>query len=242
MSDWRICKVLTWNVRSIQSMEKLHKFLNYIEDHKADICCISETWFSSEKGVHTKAIRDAGYKIFHAFREEKRGGGVAIIYRQRLKLFNGEESTTQFSSFEYCYVRLKYRRQKMIILCLYRLGEVPCSTFCEEINPFIESLLNKPDVLLISGDFNIWAEEKKDKQAKMVFNLMTAFGFSQHVSSPTHIGGHTLDLVFFNKYQLRAEVNVVHDLLDFWTFQVILGAIFGRFWWWKIFFLFWKNF
>ena len=71
-------------MRSILSLEKLHKFINYLEDHNIDICCVTETWFDAAKGPHNSAMTDAGYKMCHAFRDQRGGGGVAICYKNKI--------------------------------------------------------------------------------------------------------------------------------------------------------------
>ena len=74
-----ICKLISWNLWSIKDKYKLANFLQVLEDNEISIACICETWFSREKGPFNKSIKDAGYQIIHSFREEKRGGGTAII-------------------------------------------------------------------------------------------------------------------------------------------------------------------
>ena len=43
------------------------------------IACVTETWFDSKEGKFTATIKKAGFEITHAYRENKRGGGVAIM-------------------------------------------------------------------------------------------------------------------------------------------------------------------
>ena len=67
----------------------------------------------------TKLIKDSGFDIHHAFRENKKGGGVAIIYRNDLSVKNGDESSSHFLSFEYCWVTLTLNLgRKLVIVCV----------------------------------------------------------------------------------------------------------------------------
>ena len=59
-------------------------FIGFLLDNQVHIALISETWFTGESGVTTFAIRQAGYEIDHTYRE-KRGGGVAIIWKSNIK-------------------------------------------------------------------------------------------------------------------------------------------------------------
>ena len=52
-----------------------------------------------------------------------------------------------------------------------------------------------PEVLVISGDFNFHLDDLRDNDAKKFMDLLETFSLSQHVSGPTHLSGHTLDLI-----------------------------------------------
>ena len=93
--------VLVWNVWSILNESKLQNFLQIVDDMNIGIACICETWFDSDKGVFSKMIKEANFCLHHAYREGKRGGGVAIMYKENLALKEGEASSSKFMSFEY---------------------------------------------------------------------------------------------------------------------------------------------
>ena len=52
-----------------------------------------------------------------------------------------------------------------------------------------------PEPLLITGDFNIHVDVPNDSNAARFLELLTSMGLEQHVNKPTHISGHTLDLI-----------------------------------------------
>ena len=52
-----------------------------------------------------------------------------------------------------------------------------------------------PEPLLITGDFNIHVDVPNDSNAARFLELLTSMGLEQHVDKPTHISGHTLDLI-----------------------------------------------
>ena len=52
-----------------------------------DIACIQETWLSAESNVTTSIIKEAGYNITHMFRSNKRGAGVAILWKDKINSF-----------------------------------------------------------------------------------------------------------------------------------------------------------
>ena len=113
---------------------------------------MSETWFDSQNGKFTAKIKAAGFHIIHANRDEKRGGGVAILYGKSLKIKPGEGSTTRFTSFEFKYCCFQTGGSKIILICLYRLQEVDCNIFCQELEGFIESIFHKEEIMIVVGD------------------------------------------------------------------------------------------
>ena len=60
------------------------------------IACVTETWFQKKNGTFSKRIRDAGFTLHHSFRENKRGGGCAIMYKKHLLVKKGDSSSTEY--------------------------------------------------------------------------------------------------------------------------------------------------
>ena len=225
-----MCRIWVWNVWSIMNDEKLRNVLQTMEDNKVDIGCITETWFDTNKGKFTGIIKEAGYDISHSHRENKRGGGTAIIYKEKLNVKLGQASSSKYSSFEYTYVFLKDIKLKILLLCVYRKQEIPCSTFCSEFETFFDELSGTTDVQIVVGDFNTWVEEESNKDANMILTLMSAYGMSQIVQGPTHRNGHTLDQVYTNEMQIAMNHNVHNGTYGVTTdhFPCLLQIPFGR--------------
>ena len=83
------CNLMVWNVWSIANEEKLNNFIQILDDKNISIACVTETWFDRKTGTFSKAIKDAGFKINHDFRPNKRGGGCAIMYKRNLTIKKG---------------------------------------------------------------------------------------------------------------------------------------------------------
>ena len=45
------------------------------------------------------------------------------------------------------------------------------------------------------GDFNVHAELEVDSRASHLFSVISEAGLEQHIHEPTHVSGHTLDLI-----------------------------------------------
>ena len=160
------CNTVAWNVWSILNEQKLSNFLQVLEDQNFQIACITETWFDSQNGKFTAAIKNAGFKLIHSYREDKRGGGTAIMYRSQLKVKKGEESSSKYESFEFCYIIVSYDSANLILVCIYRKQEVQFKTFCKEFELFMDKLSERVEELLVVGDFNVWADAVDDPDTK----------------------------------------------------------------------------
>ena len=193
---------MCWNVWSILNEPKLTNFLQIIDDNDIGIACVCESWFDSEKGIFTKTIKKRGYKLHHAYRE-KRGGGSAIIYKKELAVKIGEASSTQYESFEYAYVTLTIQsKRRLLIANIYRNQEIAYTLFHDEFSAFMDKIMNRGDVLLIIGDFNVWMDVEGDMQREKLLTLMSGYGLSQMINEPTHRSGHTLDHMYINEHQV----------------------------------------
>ena len=203
-----------WNIWSIINVEKLSNVLQIFHDNEIEVACICETWFDAKNGKFTTSIKDAGFEIVHAHREDKRGGGTAIIYRNTLDIKPGEASTCLYLSFEFPYVILTSGSSKILLACIYSQQEVSSKTFCEELEKFVDGIFHKGDILILVGDFNVWVDIEEDRDRKRLLTLMNAYGFNQLIQEPTHRNGHTLDHIYANKFQMDLKYRVVNGTFD----------------------------
>ena len=202
---------------SILNEEKLSNFLQVLEDQNFQIACITETWFDSQNGKFTAAIKNAGFKLIHSHREGKRGGGTAIMYKNQLKIKKGEESSSKYASFEFSYIIVIYDSTNLILVCIYRKQEVHFKTFYNELESFMDKLSERVEELLVVGDFNVWADAADDQDTKSLMKLMNAYGLTQIVSEPTHREGHTLDHNYINPHGLAVKHTVHSDTFNIST-------------------------
>ena len=129
--------------------------------------CITESWFDSKNGTFSSAIKKAGYKLHHAYRENKRGGGVAILYKKCLSVKERNASTVEFSSFEYAYITLHLKnKRKLLIICVYRKQEISFANFIEEFSCLMDKTLYMGDMVMVLGDFNVWIEIDDNQETR----------------------------------------------------------------------------
>ena len=108
---------------------------------------------------------------------------------------SGEENSFEFSEWIISSIGHDIR-----LFIIYRPPysdehQVPTSVFFTEFSEYLESVVLSKQNLLISGDFNIHVDNIHDSDAIKFSDLLESFGLKQHVTGPTHKGGHTLDLI-----------------------------------------------
>ena len=72
---------------------------------------------------------------------------------------------------------------------------VSTSVFFHEFSDYLESLVMYNELLLICGDFITHMDVPSDADTIRLKDLLNSMGPVQHVERPTHIHGHTLDLI-----------------------------------------------
>ena len=65
---------------------KTADLFDYICDCKADFFAITETWLTTDDAAVRAELCPVGYKISDRPRTGRRGGGVALIYRDSLSV------------------------------------------------------------------------------------------------------------------------------------------------------------
>ena len=183
------------NVRSMRN--KLDNITELISEHDLDILCVTETWLLICDVDIVKAALHENYDMFHVSRsDDGRGGGVAVIYRRGLssvKLMCREH----FASFEHIEVLVHHMSVVTRIAVVYRPGHAGTDReFLNDFNVFLDALLNMTERSLICGDFNYWIDNPLGKPYSREFiTLLDINNIANSVVGPTHVSGHTLDLV-----------------------------------------------
>ncbi len=171
---------------------------DYICDNKIDLCCMTESWLKEGDTATEAELKPDGYYLQNKPRQDRDGGGIAIIYRSTInpKLVSYFET----SSFECGEWLVPLSKDTLRLIILYRppysrAHPVTERVFFEEFSEQLESWMLSSGSLLIMGDFNIHVEDPSDCHGKRLLNILASCGLSQHVIGPTHKDGGTLDLV-----------------------------------------------
>ena len=189
--------------------------MDYIVTENPPVAFIQETWLTDPKNHTTAIIKAHGYDIHHFHRPSTRGGGVAILYKSGsmkvVKLFISNVPT-----FESVSLKIKLPNKKSLLCsCIYRTG--PLSSFIHDFELFLSDLITKSEQILVCGDFNIHMDGSSKEQNELD-KVISDFGLYQLSNGPTHISGHTLDLVIASHNIIKEnKVTSSHNSEDFPT-------------------------
>ena len=209
-------KVISINARSVRN--KADEIASLIIDEDVDICAITETWLSANSDTKDKVVLGnlipPGFKLLHVPRSKTRnkasGGGVAVIYREHLKI--KKTPVTAFKSFECLEVLLTTGTGCTRLSVVYRpppggKSGHPTGVFLDEFHQYIDSHSATNGDLLLVGDFNFHFEDESNVDAKKFKELLFSLNLQQHMKDVTHDKGHVLDLVI-----TRTNDSLLHEL------------------------------
>ena len=183
--------ILNLNCRSIiNKREELEYIVNAT---KADLIVLTETWMDDSVPKH--AYVPEGYKIIRKDRcvgykqkyGRNKGGGIAILYKEHIKIEKKEYLTEEIDEIMWVHVKIK---QSFMLGIVYRaeytdvLDETLSETTIEKNIRKASEISNK---LIVTGDFNIDMCNKENKQTKQLKTIYKAYGMSQQIKKPTRI-------------------------------------------------------
>ena len=194
------------NARFVKNKRLLIK--DWVVDNNIDILALTETWLQPDnKDDHIIGeVTPTGYSFYHSPRQT-RGGGVGILIKDG---FDISRSTIY-------YMQIKTSLSRSV--CIVIISRPPlssnrvCTTdlFMVEFGSLLEQYVTDSSSLLITGDFNLHIDNNLDKSSQDFLALIDSFNLKQHVCSPTHRAGHSLDLLITrDDDQLVTSVSI-HD-------------------------------
>lgn len=186
------------NVRSLRN--KMDHICEILDERNLDVLCLTETWlFESDLNIIQAALPKT-HSIINVPRPrgDHPGGGVAVVYSTSLVNILQISHNPAPLYYELLEVEIKLHQQILRMAVVYRPGHRGTDRgFMEEFGQFLEEFSAKTGRLLMCGDFNYWVDSPHLKPFSPEFlELTDQNNFVNHVSHPTHILGHTLDLVF----------------------------------------------
>jgi hypothetical protein len=169
-----------------------------VEDHQLDIVLITESWLPEDDALIRKEITPQGFNMIDLPRKGKKGGGVAVMFRDKLRL--RQMSSQHFVSIKeaellFCELSLPGCSTTVLLVVIYR-PPGSATTFLETFSELLAQISAERGEVLLAGDFNIHAESvSSDGSARRFLSIISDCGFQYSALGPTHENGHTLDLI-----------------------------------------------
>ena len=183
-----------WNVTSM--INKTPDIMEHLLDREPSIVFLSETWLKSNRNNVTSLVKEYGYILLHNIRKNRKketGGGVGILLK--IDINYKRINHKQFSSFEHIIIKILPKDNKSLLLVsIYRVLFVSVTVFLDEIVQLFEILVTLKDNIVLAGDVNIHMDED-DLYSNRFKDILDTFNIIQHIDFPTHIQGHTLDII-----------------------------------------------
>ena len=178
-----IFRLCTFNARSIKNKDQLIR--NYILDNSFDISVITETWIGNsvadDAWCACSNLNNNGLNIITSNRSGRRGGGLAIVSRDGINVVKKQEN--ELESFQYAIWEVNNKSSTFNIMGLYRppysnMNKTTIKFFTNEVTELITELITTYNDLIITGDFNIHANDTNDTDAVQFISAMTSQTFS----------------------------------------------------------------
>ena len=202
--------IFSQNIRSFdKNYDALSVFLNNLNS-EIEIIILTETWFSN---FHSCDIE--GYKSYHVFRSEKRGGGVSIYVRNTIKSVIVSEKSCMYDFIECLTVQVSGLSNSLSVVGVYRPPSGDIDMFFEYIYSNLLEYSNSRS-MLIGGDLNIDILESSNISDRLM-NIFNSYNFYPLVTVPTRVTDNSskcIDHIWYNSFNVNHSGCFVNDITD----------------------------
>ena len=216
---------------NIQSLKpKLDMLIHHMQLNNLDMFFITEKWtqYGNEPECqYIKANLDtARYNILVHSRENRKGGGIAIIHKSYLHV--KKLSFNENASFESIAINLNITTKSYLFSAIYRAPYstkqlVTMLTFLEEFPDYISSLFRSSKNIIIL-DFNIPWNKPEHPDTTSMQEILDMYDLHQYIKIQTHKLGNTLDWLISNSPDIIQDIMSKdflsnHSIIK-WKFQI----------------------
>ena len=200
---YRQVKFCLLNARSVKAIvlgtRKSTAIVGYVVENDLDIITITVTRLTTDDRAAPGEITPDGYKLHHVPRTSRRGGGVAVLCKSTFQTHVSDRHPMT-KSFEFTNILISSRSCSVRLIVIYRPDRCKrnphsFADFLTEFTEVLHGLVLDRSNLLIVGNFNVHVNDTGDAEARWFLDCLTSYSMVQHVTFPTHVHGHTLDLL-----------------------------------------------
>jgi len=211
----RVCDFRLGCINAQSCRNKTDSIQDLTQEMNIDLLCITESWLckAGDEAI-LGSITPPGYIIKSYPRPNRRGGGIAFLFRNSGVSINVRNiPPVQHSSYEVAAVDIKVNRFSIQIVCIYRpppskKNAATTTLFLTEFRDLVHHLRQQKQPFIITGDFNFHYDLSSLRDTRILKSILDDHDLEQKVASATHRGGHILDLVIIPK----DEQNIVNNV------------------------------
>ena len=179
------------NCRSVVS--KTQEIQLELVNNNLDLCILTETWIKEHDMVTPTRLCPSGYKSLSISRQNRVGGGIAIVYKNKLNVSIAR--VQPFKSMELSCFSISAGNRLINLITIYRPPDSNVLEFCNELDKLLETNINSSGELILLGDFNIAVNKPSDAEPATFLDVLDSFNLINRVDKPTHRLSNTLDLI-----------------------------------------------
>ena len=146
------------NLSSVKNKSFVIK--DFVVDKNIDVLAVTETWLQAHISdqLTVNDICPTGFAFHHLPRKHSRGGGVALLYKNRFKLKKLSPNIS-LESFEFTDCTLNYASTSLRMVVVYRpplskKNQLSVTLFLDEFSSLLKKLIISTGPLVITGDCN----------------------------------------------------------------------------------------
>ena len=180
--------LVPWGIKATSKFKISKNIISRLDNYLWKVN-VYETWCTDKSSVSLGLIQPPGYSVIHLPRQDRRGGGVGLLYCDSYKA--KRVKVEKLSSFEHQTVSLSCGTEQLLVTCVYLNSGVFTQDFSSQFSELISFLQTKRAKHLIVGDFNFHSNIDTDADAKKLKSLLnSSILFNMWIYPRTLLGIH----------------------------------------------------
>ena len=152
-------------------------------NNNLDLCILTETWIKEGDTITPTRLCLNGYKSLSISRQDKVGGGIAIVYKSK---FNISIARGQpFKTMEFSCFCISTGNRLINLITIYRPPDSNVLEFCNELTNLLKTNINSSGEIILLGDFNFAVNKPFDAEPATFLDMLDSFNLVNKVDKPT---------------------------------------------------------
>ena len=150
-------------------------------------------WIKLDDSTTPITLCPPGYKILSVPRDNRVGGGVALIHREEISVTHN--MMYNYESMECSDFKVSLSSFNLNLAVIYWPPNKSVPTFTKDILDYMGKNINASGKPLLTGDFNIKVNDSSCSDTELFTELLDSFGLVNHIQFVTHEHENILDLI-----------------------------------------------